>query len=336
MSCISRIAYLLLLLSITCGQMTAQLNTPLNAPVEPFSIKRGSTFSASGGSPNARAETTINFSKTSQIAADISEAEDIIRQNQIDGRRITTGQMTKTALTGALRSLDPHSNFFDPTEWKDLLDEERSGYSGIGATIANFERGGVNDTFVLSTFPGSPAFRAQLRFGDKIVMINGEKMTGKNSDVVRDKIRGSNGTILKLTVERAENNRLETLELHRNRVPQPSIPDAYMLRPGIGYIELSDGFTYTTSEEFDVAMQELKRAGMRLLVLDLRGNGGGIVDQAVKVAEKFLPAGTLVLTQRGRTRIDNRVWKSTNSAAEIMPLVVLVDQNTASASEIVA
>ena len=336
MSHIRRIAYLLLLLSITCGQMAAQLKTPLNAPVEPFSIKRGSTFSASGGSPNARAETTINFSKTSQIAADISEAEDIIRQNQIDGRRITTSQMTKTALTGALRSLDPHSNFFDPTEWKDLLDEERSGYSGIGATIANFERGGVNDTFVLSTFPGSPAFRAQLRFGDKIVMINGEKMTGKNSDVVRDKIRGSNGSILKLTVERAENNRLETLELHRNRVPQPSIPDAYMLRPGIGYIELSDGFTYTTSEEFDVAMQELKRAGMRLLVLDLRGNGGGIVDQAVKVAEKFLPAGTLVLTQRGRTRIDNRVWKSTNSAAEIMPLVVLVDQNTASASEIVA
>ena len=336
MSYISRIVYLLFLVSITCGQMAAQLKTPLNAPVEPFSIKRGSTFSASGGSPNARAEATINFSKTSQIAADISEAEEIIRQNQVDGRRITSSQMTKTALTGALRSLDPHSNFFDPSEWKDLLDEERSGYSGIGATIASFERDGVSDTFVLSTFPGSPAFQLQLRYGDKIVAINGEKMTGKNSDIVRDKIRGTNGSHLRLTVERAETNRLEILDLHRGRVPQPSIPDAYMLRPGIGYIELSDGFNYTTSEEFDAAMRELKRAGMRSLVLDLRGNGGGIVDQAVKVAEKFLPAGTLVLTQRGRTRIDNRVWRSANQSAETMPLVVLVDQDTASASEIVA
>ncbi len=336
MSHIRRIAYLLLLMSIACGQMAAQLKAPLNPPAEPFSLKRGSTFSASGGSPNAASETTKNFSRTSQIAADISEAEDLIRQNQVDGTKIASSEMTKAALTGALRSLDPHSSFFDPAEWKDLLDEERSGYSGIGATIANYDRGGVSDTYVLSTFPGSPAFKAPLRFGDKVIAINGEKMTGKTSDVVRDKIRGTNGSLLRMTVERAETNRLETIEMHRGRVPQPSIPDAYMLRPGIGYIELSEGFNYTTSEEFDAALQSLKRAGMRSLVLDLRGNGGGIVDQAVKVAEKFLPAGTLVLTQRGRTRIDNRVWKSTNIAAETMPLVVLVDQDTASASEIVA
>ena len=237
---------------------------------------------------------------------------------------------------GALRSLDPHSNYFDQAEWKDLLDEQRSGYTGIGATIANFDKGGVTDTFVLSTFPGSPAFKAQLRYGDKIVAIDGEKMSGKGSDFVRDHIRGANGTILRLTVERVATNRIETLEIRRNCVPQPSIPDAYMLRPGIGYIALSEGFNYTTADEFDYAMAELKRAGMRSLVLDLRGNGGGIVDQAVKVAEKFLPAGTLILTQRGRTRIDNRVWRSANTAAETMPLVVLVNEETASASEIVA
>ncbi len=336
MSQIRRIAYFLLLMSIACGQLAAQLKTPLNPPAEPFSLKRGSTFSASGGSPNASGETTKNFSKISRIAVDISEAENIIRQYHIDAPRIAASEMTKTALIGALHTLDPHSNFFDQAEWKDLLDEERSGYSGIGATIANFYKGGVIDTFVLSTFPGSPAFRAPLRFGDKIVAINGEKMTGKASDVVRDKIRGTNGSLLRMTVERAESNRLETVEMRRGRVAQPSIPDAYMLRPGIGYIELSEGFNYTTNEEFDVAMQGLKHAGMRSLVLDLRGNGGGIVDQAVKVAEKFLPAGTLILTQRGRTRIDNRVWRSANNAAETMPLVVLVDQDTASASEIVA
>ncbi len=316
--------------------VSAQIKSKLNEPVEPFSIKRGSTFTASGGSPGARPDAFGSVSKTSQIAADIREAEEIIGRNYINGRNVAVGEMTKTALTGALRVLDPHSNFFDQAEWKDLLDEERSGYTGIGATIANFERGGVTDTFVLSTFPGSPAYKSQLRFGDRIVAINGEKMTGKNSDVVRDKIRGTNGTILRLTVERSATNHIETIESRRNRVPQPSIPDSYMLRPGIGYIELSEGFNYTTSEEFDAAMTELKRQGMRSLVLDLRGNGGGIVDQAVKVAEKFLPAGTLVLTQRGRSRIDNRVWKSANTTAETMPLVVLVNEDTASASEIVA
>ena len=316
--------------------VSAQIKSKLNEPVEPFSIKRGSTFTASGGSPGARPDAFGSVSKTSQIAADIREAEEIIGRNYINGHNVAVGEMTKTALTGALRVLDPHSNFFDQAEWKDLLDEERSGYTGIGATIANFERGGVTDTFVLSTFPGSPAYKSQLRFGDRIVAINGEKMTGKNSDVVRDKIRGTNGTILRLTVERSATNHIETIESRRNRVPQPSIPDSYMLRPGIGYIELSEGFNYTTSEEFDAAMTELKRQGMRSLVLDLRGNGGGIVDQAVKVAEKFLPAGTLVLTQRGRSRIDNRVWKSANTTAETMPLVVLVNEDTASASEIVA
>jgi hypothetical protein len=109
-----------------------------------------------------------------------------------------------------------------------------------------------------------------------------------------------------------------------------------MLRPGVGYIELSEGFNYTTSDEFDAALQELKRQGMLSLILDIRGNGGGIVDQAVKIAGKFLPLGTQILTQQGRARIDNRVWRSANTVAESMPLVVLVNEDTASASEIVA
>jgi carboxyl-terminal processing protease len=139
-----------------------------------------------------------------------------------------------------------------------------------------------------------------------------------------------------MTVERAATNRVETISIRRNSVAQPSIPDSYMLRPGVGYIDLSEGFNYTTSDEFDAALAALKRQGLKSLVLDLRGNGGGIVDQAVKVAEKFLPAGTLILTQRGRARIDNRVWRSQRVAPETMPLVVLVNGETASASEIVA
>lgn len=328
-----RIAWVLSIIPIAFAQVFGQLKAPLNPPVDPFSIKAGSTFSASVGTANV-SNRVGSITRQSRIASDIREAEEILKENYPG--RVNTAELTKQALDGMLRSLDPHSNYYDALEWKDLLDEQRSGYTGIGASIANFERSGILDTYVLSTFPDSPAAHAALRFGDKIVAINGEKMTGKNSDFVRDKIRGETGTTLRLAVERAATKRVETIEIRRGHVAQPSIPDAYILRPGIGYIDLSEGFNYTTSDEFDSAMQELKSLGMKSLVLDLRGNGGGIVDQAVKVAEKFLPAGTLILTQRGRSRIDNRVWKSTNAVPDSLPLVVLVNDDTASASEIVA
>jgi carboxyl-terminal processing protease len=321
------------IVSISTGALTIEAQTPLTIPNEPFSIRQGSTFSASGGSPSYG---TKAKSLPSGISADILEAEDIIARHHFGNRKAAASDLTKAALGGMLRVLDPHSNFYDAADWKGLLDEQRSGYSGIGATIANFEKSGVTDTYILSTFSDSPAARSALRFGDKVVAINGEVMSGRTSDFVRDKIRGPIGTTFRLTVERAATLQLETIQIRRNRVPQPSIPDAYILRPGIGYIDLSEGFHYTTSDEFDTAMRELKASGMKSLVLDLRGNGGGIVDQAVKIAEQFLPAGTLILTQHGRTTIDNRIWKSTNTRPETMPLVVLVNEQTASASEIVA
>jgi carboxyl-terminal processing protease len=310
---------------------TAQLKSLLQ-PSEPFSIMPGSSFAASGGSSAA----VTGSAKVAAISSDVREAEELVRRYHVYGRRIEARDMTKVVIDGMLRSLDPHSNFYDSVEWKDLLDEQRSSYSGIGASIAGFDKAGVSETYVLSTFPNSPAARAQLRFGDKIIAINGQKVLGRSSDAVRDQIRGEAGTILRVTVERAATRTVETLQIRRNSVAQPSIPDSYVLRPGVGYIDLSQGFNYTTSNEFDTALADLKRQGIKSLVLDLRGNGGGIVDQAVKVAEKFLPAGTLILTQRGRSRIDNRVWRSTRYAPEAMPLVVLVDEDTASASEIVA
>jgi len=313
--------------------LTSQIkNVPLNQ-VDPFTIRTGSTFSASGGSPISEIERT---EKLGRVAADIREAEEIISSSHFSGNRLKKDELTKSALSGALHSLDPHSNFYNRSEWKELLDEQRSGYTGIGATIASFRRAGSADTYILGTVPGSPAARANLQYADRIVAINGEKMSGVPSEKVRDKIRGTNGTVLRLTVERASSLKLETIEIRRNRVPQPSIPDSYLLRPGIGYIDMSEGFNYTTSAEFNAALQSLKQQGIKSLIIDLRGNGGGIVDQAVKVAEVFLPAGTLILTQRGRSRFDNRIWTSRNLNPERMPLVILVDEETASASEIVA
>jgi hypothetical protein len=165
-----------------------------------------------------------------------------------------------------LRALDPHSNFYDQAEWSELFDEQRSGYTGIGATIANYESSGTIDTYILSTFPSSPAARARLRFGDRIVSVNGEKMSGLSSEVVRDKIRGLTGSVLRIAVERSDPDRIETIELRRGRVPQPSIPDSYIISSGIGYIDLSEGFSFTTSDEFNSAFNELTHHLDRLAV----------------------------------------------------------------------
>lgn len=332
MNSIYRITCIALILVSSIGRADAQTRQSIDVSAD-FNIASGSTFSASGRAPSWWG---VKAERPSWVAADIGEAQAIIRTNHIStGGDPVTG-LTRMAIEGMLRALDPHSHFYGETEWKDLLDEQRSEYAGIGVTIANFEKDGAIDTFVLSTLPGSPAAKARLAFGDRIVAVDGESTTNRGPDLARDKIRGPVGRSFRLTVERAASLQLETIEIMRDRVPQPSIPDAYILRPGVGYIDLSEGFNYTTSDELDAALRELKRAGMASLVLDLRGNGGGIVEQAVKVAEKFLPFGTKILTQRGRTSLDNREWTSRNPSPEKMPLVVIVDRNTASASEIVA
>lgn len=300
--------------------------------VEPFRIVPGSSFSAS------RNSTDVNSVPNSQsnVTQDYAEALDAIRKNYVGGNRVDYSELNKSAIESMLRTLDPHSNFFDANEYQELLTDQQSEYFGIGATIANYMRDGKYETFVISTFAESPAFKAALNFGDRIVAVNGENMSGKNSSVVRDKVRGRKGTIVRLTIERAATKRREIVELRRNRVPQPSIPDAYLLRGNIGYVDLSEGFNYTTFDEMEAVLKDLHARGMNSLILDLRNNPGGILDQAVKVAEKFLPAGNTIVMQRGRFKVDNRVWKSANRQAETMPLVVLVNENSASASEIVA
>ncbi len=303
---------------------------------EPFDISRGKYFSASTSHQTIGSDNNKKHIQTEEVVGDFEEALAIIRKNHVNGSKTDFNELTKSSITSMLRTLDPHSNYFDSVEYEELLTDQQSEYFGIGSTIVNYDKDGEIDTFVISTFPESSAFRGNLRFGDKIIAVNGEKVSGKNSALVRDKVRGKSGSIVRLTIERADHKKIENIELKRGRVPQPSLPDAYILRPGIGYIDLSNGFNYTTNEELTVAIKELQQQGMNSLILDLRDNPGGILEQSVRVAEKFLRAGSTIVTQRGRFRIDNKTWKSSNKAEEKMPLVLLVNGNSASASEIVA
>lgn len=305
--------------------------------VEPFKIARGSSFSASVSRPrkNFVASENAGETKSGLISRDFNDALDLIRENYVGGERLDDNELTKSAVTSMLRTLDPHSNFYDAKDYQELLADENSEYSGIGASIADFTRDGETFAFVTSAFADSPASRAGLRFGDKIVAVGGESMANKSAMFVREKIRGGKGTIAHLTVERAISGKTEAIDIRRSVVAQPSIPDAYLLRSGIGYIDLTSGFNYTTSDEISTALKGLHEQGINSLILDLRDNPGGILEQAVRVAEKFLSAGQTIVSQRGRGEFDNRTWKSINKNPENVSLVVLVNGGSASASEIV-
>lgn len=318
-----------LLLIILAGSIFPQTSEAPKTGVELFKIGPGFSFSAS-------TEKQKQNQEIEQIIEDYKQALRIIQEKHINGKNLDYHKLTEFSITAMLHSLDPHSSFLTAEEFRKMLLEQRSEYYGIGASIGNYTINGITETYITSTFPNSPAHRAGLRFGDKIVAVDGEKMQGKTSLYVRDRIRGERGKVVSLLVERASTGKIEKIDIRRDSVPLPSISDSYILRSGVGYINLSNGFSYTTKDEFEIALAELRRQGMNGLILDLRDNPGGILEQAVKVAEKFLPIGTVIVSQRGRYPIDNRLWRSSNRTPENIPLVILVNRYSASASEIVA
>lgn len=269
------------------------------------------------------------------IESDLAEALTVIQDNYIDGNKLDYNSVFKSSITGMLRTLDPHSNYFDRAEFDEFRTDQRSEYFGIGATIGDLRTADTVNTYIRATFENSPAYRAGLRYGDRITAINGQSMVGKPYGQVREFLRGPRGTVAKVTVEHLD-GRAETVEITRDAVPQPSIPEAYMIRPGVGYVAMTGGFNTTTADEFRAALDKLHEQGMQMLVLDLRGNGGGLLNQAVRVANTFLKRGQLIVTQKGRVRGSSETYLADNEAPDKSPLVVLVNRGTASASEIVS
>ena len=208
--------------------------------------------------------------RSQDIELDVAEALAVIENNYVAGKKINYNEVVKSSIDGMLHSLDPHSNYFDAKEFEQFRTDQSSRYFGIGATIGDLSDpdGKVVATFIRATFENAPAHRAGLRFGDKIVEVNGTNVLGKAFPDVRNMLRGPRGTPVKLVVERHGTGVRETVNIVRDAVPQPSIPEAYMIRPGVGYISMTGGFNQTTYAEFAEAMKRLKAQGMRELVLD--------------------------------------------------------------------
>lgn len=240
---------------------------------------------------------------------------------------------TQAAIQGMLSALDPHSMYFPYDEFKKLKEDQESRFYGIGVTIIQ-HRDGV---YIHSAVEGTPASRLGLRYGDRIVEVDGKDARSWSSDQVSKNVRGGRGEPVTLKIERADSEAPLYFTIVRDSVPLPSIRNAYMLRSGTGYVGLTVGFQHTSDGELREAITRLKSQGMRQMILDLRGNPGGLLEQAIDVASEFLPRGQVIVSVKGRREYSEpQVYRSRGSDPEDVPLVILLSRNSASAAEIVA
>lgn len=303
---------------------------------QPNGTARRQPGNSSEGAPSANAPGSRARATGAAVKSDLAEALSVIQDNYIDGKKLDYNSIFKSSISGMLSVLDPHSTYFDPIEYASFKTEQRSQYFGIGATIGDLHQGDQISTYIRATFEDAPASRAGLRYGDRIVAVDGQPMKGKTFSEVRKFLLGPRGTVVKVTVEHAATGLSETVTITRDAVSLPSIPQAYMVRPGVGYIAMTGGFNTTTADEFQAALESLHSKGINMLVLDLRGNRGGLLIQAVRVANTFLQRGQLIVTQKGRIRGSTEPFAALNDSPDPVPLVVLVNGDTASAAEIVA
>ncbi|HZH31164.1 MAG TPA: S41 family peptidase [Pyrinomonadaceae bacterium] len=288
-----------------------------------------------GGIAARRAERRIVTGTSADADAiiehDYKEVLSLIANEYAD--EIDYEKANQAAIQGMLSTLDPHSTFFTRADYDKLKQDHDSEFFGIGVTILR-HRDGV---YVQSPVPNTPAARAGLRYGDRIVEVDGKDTREWTSEQVSKAVRGERGEPVNIKVERAGANAPFYFNIVRDAVSQPSIRTAYMIRPATGYVALTGGFTSTTSDELEQAIKRLKEEGLRQLVLDLRNNPGGLLKESISVASQFLPRGQTIVSVRGRGEYGTpQTFENTAYDPEDFPLVVLINRNSASASEIVA
>jgi len=236
------------------------------------------------------------------------------------------------AIPGMLGTLDPHSNFLNPAEYADMQRKQRAQYFGVGMLI------GVDNGLVVAMepFPGSPAARAGLRRGDSILEVDGKDVKGVDSAQVADLLRGPRDTKVRVTVKRAGVTEPLVLVVTRGEILTNNQVDAYWLKPGIVYVGIETFEAQNIGSELESQLKQLGEQSVAGMVLDLRGNPGGLVTEAVKVAGRFLRDGQVVVSDRGRSAPEQVLKAKGQPLAQNYPIVTLVNRSSASASEIVS
>src|SRR5579862_3856084 len=234
------------------------------------------------------------------------------------------------AIPGMLRVLDPHSTFFDPRAYALLREDQRGKYYGVGMTVGPQD----NHTVVLAPMPGSPAAKAGIRPGDIIARVENKATDGLTVSEVADLLKGPKGTVVHVTMVREGYDQPITLAVTRDEIPKHSVDVAFVVRPGIGYVRLS-AFNEETDTELAAALKQIEWGNLEGLVLDLRGNPGGLLNEAVAVSDMFLDKNQLIVSHHGRASQERRYYAVRGNRGIQEPIVVMVNGGSASASEIV-
>ncbi len=267
----------------------------------------------------------------------------LVEQNYaepITGDKID-GAIYDGAIPGMLRTLDPHSNFYDPKSYAKMREDQRGHYYGVGMVIQEQrDPQGHDKIYVITPYEGTPSFRAGIRPGDVISAVDGKPVvtggdndtTLSSSDAVAKALKGPKGTHVQVTMARVGQAKPLVFDLVRDEIPHPSVDLKYEIRPGVGYIHLTQ-FQETTGQEVEDAISSF--GPLKGLVFDLRGNPGGLLSQAVDVCDHLLSKGQTIVSQRGRAYPDQNYVATHGNDGKAFPIVVLVNRNTASAAEIV-
>jgi carboxyl-terminal processing protease len=238
------------------------------------------------------------------------------------------------AIPGMLHVLDPHSNFYDPKAYAQMREEQHGKYYGVGMTIQpQPTSNGKTKIVVLYPFEGTPSYKAGIRPGDEILTVDGKSTEGMDTTGVATLLKGARGTHVSVTISREGSSRPLVFDLVRDEIPRPSVDLAFLIHPGVGYIHVNS-FIETTSREVGDALDSF--GDIHGLVLDLRGNPGGLLNEAVATSDKFLQKGQIVVSQRGRAFPDQVYRATRGEEGPKFPIVVLVNRGTASAAEIVS
>jgi carboxyl-terminal processing protease len=254
---------------------------------------------------------------------------------------VPSDRLVYGGIEGMLKTLDPHSSFFDPRQYAQMRERQEGKYYGLGIQIQPID----GDITVMSIFEGSPAFKKGLRRGDVIARIESKDTTGKSTmldakgmsseDAVK-LLKGPKGTSVNISIRRRGYDQLIDLQVTRDEVNIVSVRGFFMIDSNTGYLKLGE-FTETSNHEVGAALEQLTAKGMKRLVLDLRDNPGGALDQAIAISNRFLPQGDMIVYTKGRTRNSDQIYRATEQSDYThLPVVVMVNRNSASASEIVS